>query len=60
MKQLSTAFWFSVGSGLIAGWLGVVFAISDSGEGVEGAIAIAAAGLAFGLVSLAIAKLLSR
>lgn len=56
---MSTAFWFTIGSGLLAGWLGIIFAISDGSGDMAGAVALAAAGVTFGLVALAIAKVLA-
>ncbi len=44
MRSLSTALWFTIGSGLFVGWLGIIFAISE-GSGMSGAVALAAAGV---------------
>ena len=60
MRHLSTALWFTIGSGLIAGWLGIIFAISEGSGAMSGAVALTAAGITFGLLGIAMAKLLVR
>ena len=60
MKPLSTAFWFTIGSGFIAGWLGIIFAISEGSGVMAGAVALAAAGATFGLLGIAMAIVLAR
>jgi len=60
VKPLSTAFWFTIGSGLIAGWLGIIFAISEGSGVMAGAVALAAAGATFGLLGIAMAIVLTR
>jgi hypothetical protein len=57
MRSLSTALWFTIGSGV--GWLGIIFAISE-GSGMSGAVAVAAAGVTFGLLGIAMAIVLNR
>ncbi len=59
MRSLSTALWFTIGSGLFVGWLGIIFAISE-GSGMSGAVAVAAAGVTFGLLGIAMAIVLNR
>ncbi len=59
MRSLSTALWFTIGSGLLVGWLGIIFAISE-GSGMSGAVAVAAAGVTFGLLGIAMAIVLNR
>ena len=59
MRSLSTALWFTIGSGLIVGWLGIIFAISE-GAGMSGAVAVAASGVTFGLLGIAMAIVLNR
>lgn len=56
---MSTALWFTIGSGLFVGWLGIIFAISE-GSGMSGAVAVAAAGVTFGLLGIAMAIVLNR
>ena len=60
MRHLSTALWFTIGSGLLAGWLGIIFAISEGSGVTSGAVALAAAGVTFGLLGIAMAKVLAR
>lgn len=60
VKSLSTAFWFTIGSGLLAGWLGIGFAVSEGSGVMAGAVALAAAGFTFGLLGIAIANILGR
>jgi membrane associated rhomboid family serine protease len=59
VRNLSTALWFTIGSGLFVGWLGIIFAISE-GSGMSGAVAVAASGVTFGLLGIAMAMVLSR
>ena len=58
--KLSTAFWFTIGSGLLAGWLGLIFAVSEGSGVMAGAVALAAGGVTFGLLGISIAKVLSH
>ncbi len=59
VRNLSTALWFTMGSGLFVGWLGIIFAISE-GAGMSGAVAVAASGVTFGLLDIAMAMVLNR
>ncbi len=60
MRSLSTALWFTIGSGLVVGWLGIIFAISEGSGVMSGAVALAAAGVTFGLLGIAMAMVLNR
>jgi len=60
MRSLSTALWFTIGSGLFVGWLGIIFAISEGSGVMSGGVALAAAGVTFGLLGIAMAMVLNR
>ena len=60
VRSLSTAFWFSIGSGFLVGWLGIGFAISEGSGVMAGAVALAASGVTFGLLGIAMALVLNR
>ncbi len=60
MRSLSTALWFTIGSGLFVGWLGIIFAISEGSGVMAGAVALAASGATFGLLGIAMAIVLNR
>ena len=60
VRYLSTALWFTIASGLIVGWLGIIYAISEGSGVMSGTVALAAAGVTFGLLAIAMAKVLAR
>ncbi|MFZ0493063.1 MAG: hypothetical protein WAM81_07660 [Acidimicrobiia bacterium] len=54
MRAVSTAAWFAVLSGMVAGWLAVVHAVRA--DDIASAISLLAAALIFGLLSIALLK----
>ena len=56
MRSLSKALWFSIGSGFLVGWLGIIFAISEGSGVMAAAVALAASGVTFGLLGIAMAR----
>ncbi|HZJ47763.1 MAG TPA: hypothetical protein VFD97_01855 [Acidimicrobiia bacterium] len=58
MRALSTAAWFAVLSGLITGWLAIIHAFGA--EDVAAAVSLLAAGLVFGLLSLALLRTIKQ
>ncbi|NOY56575.1 MAG: hypothetical protein GXP34_11395 [Actinobacteria bacterium] len=58
MRALGTAAWFAVLSGLVTGWLAVVHAVGA--EDMPAAVSLLAAGLVFGLLSLALLRAVKR
>jgi membrane associated rhomboid family serine protease len=60
MSSLSRAFWFTIGSGLLVAWLAIIFALNTGSGAMSGEVALGAAGVTFGLLAAAIARVLSR
>jgi hypothetical protein len=54
MRAVSTAAWFTVLSGMVAGWLAIVHAVRA--DDIAAAISLLAAALIFGLLSIALLK----
>jgi len=58
MRALGTAAWFAVLSGLVTGWLAIFHAVRA--EDVAAAVSLLAAGLVFGLLSLALLRAIKQ
>lgn len=58
MRALGTAAWFAVLSGLVTGWLAVFHAVGA--DDTAAAVSLLAAGLVFGLLSLALLRAIKR
>ena len=58
MRAVSTVAWFAVLSGLVAGWLAVIHSVGA--DDVAAAVSLLAAGLVFGLLSMALLRAVKR
>jgi hypothetical protein len=58
MRAVSTAAWFAVLSGRVTGWLAVIHSVGA--DDVAAGVSLLAAGLVFGLLSMALLRAVKR